>query len=528
MGFLVTFMAVIGLVICLPFLLDHRTFLASNLHDALFIADIGYRFSTGQVPHVAFYSPLGVGFAAIMALGTLTADTVLGALRNASLLFGLGLIPVLLYVCRTRLAPVGSAVLIAVCLVVAVVPHNLGDPPTAPGYHSNYNRMAYVLFLLVIVITMARPARSIHAVIDRYLLSALTVLLLYLKLNYGVFALAFVFAAAALDCDARLAISAFGMLAVAALALELLLGAGFHAAYLSDLVILVKAASPFTLRRAVRVALGSQKEAALLLIALWAAGAPGRWPDWRILLLGGLALTLGFLLLVQNTVQAWGLVIGLGPALALLGRPAAQGARTWSARAGPVVLVLLGLLYVGPPVVSEAVEIMRVRAVGAAIPPGIPALADLVVVPTLGFLLPEAGPPLEPEALRLLQVRFSNGQPPIDAYVTTLRSGLDLLSGCPADAGIVTLDFTDAFAMLRRSPARGGAAWLHYGLDFTALSHPAPERLFGGVACVMVPELPVYMPTFEGIMATYGPFLAAQYAPHARNRFWTLYLRIEQ
>lgn len=113
--------------------------------------------------------------------------------------------------------------------------------------------------------------------------------------------------------------------------------------------------------------------------------------------------------------------------------------------------------------------------------------------------------------------------------VTITNDGLHLLSDLTRpDETIGSISFANRFSFaLGRSPAPGGAAWIHAGNNFSVASPPPPEMLIGRPDVLMVQryESP------EGSMALleiYRDHLESNYEVAGSSQYWTLHRRITE
>jgi hypothetical protein len=540
-GALFLYVCIAVAVSCLPFIAWHEHYIATMLHDCVFIADLGYRMVNGQMPHADFVSPIGIAFVALIAAGTYLGSTMIESLRVASCLAAILVLPVVLYVAKTRLSSGCALLLVGICLLALIVPVNIGDPPTAITYASFYNRLSYVLILLVMLLTIGEPDGSRrHRILDGALVSSIVVVLVYTKVNYGILALGFLAFWGAYKGSWKPLAGSLLSVAGAAAALEVFVRSGIIGSYLHDLQLAVSSSGPlrpWAIRHAI---LTTRTEFLLSVIAIpflsHSLGMLERREMWGILCV----YIIGVLLIAQ-TGQAEGLFVVMAPSLVLASRLRGQGMpdRKLSLVRGHSARVLL---LVGGVAVAASSYIIRpaLAAIGqvAAVQPSavstvrvsdIPALRDLVLHADGNVtLLKEALSGTKDAFQVFTALRFSRrpaqylGQ---DEYLESVRDGVKLLDNCPRSKGVMTLDFANPFPLLRATPPAGGMSWFHYQRTFTERHHPGATRLFAGVDCLMVPKLPVSQGETAWLLMIYGPYLNDNFKGRFESPFWSLLTR---
>jgi hypothetical protein len=535
------YVCIAAVVSCLPLVAPHEHYIATMLHDCVFIADLGYRMVNGQVPHADFVSPIGIAFVALVAAGTQLGSTMIESLRAASYLGAIVVLPLVLYVAKTRLSSGCAFLLVSICVLTMIVPLNIGDPAGAVTYASFYNRISYVLILLVMLLTIGETDDNRrHRVLDAALVSLIVVFLVYTKINYGILALCFLaFWGLYQGTWISLACSLASM-AGAAAALEVYVRSGISSSYLHDLQLAVNSSGPlrpWAIKNAIQ---STRTELFLSVVAIpflcHSIGLLKRKELWAILCV----YVMGVLLIAQ-TGQAEGLFVVLAPSLVLVSRlrrkdgldktlPLVRGQnapRLFLIGAAAVIsanyiirpaLASIGQVVAVQPSAANTVRVSDIAALRDLVlhPDGnVPLLKDVAGGSTDGFYVFNV-------------LRFSRrpaqylGQ---DEYLESVRDGIKLLDHCPPRNGVMTLDFANPFPLMRATPPAGGMAWFHYQRTFTEQYHPSAARLFGGVDCLMVPKLPVSRGETAWLLKIYGPYVTDHFKQRIESPFWILLTR---
>lgn len=211
-------------------------FIAKHEGDTLHLADMVLRMARGQVPHLDYATPIGILAVAPVA-GLVALGAGLGhALIMAQIAVALLLVPAILRAGPSRMQGPWPFVLGALVLIfVLALVHGESEPSTSISMH--YNRWAWAISYLVLVLAVlpALPGRA-RPWLDGALIGLGMAALALMKMTFfAAFALP-VLLALALRREGRALLAALiAGLAVAGAA-TLLLGTGFWAAYLGDLL----------------------------------------------------------------------------------------------------------------------------------------------------------------------------------------------------------------------------------------------------------------------------------------------------
>jgi hypothetical protein len=115
--------------------------------------------------------------------------------------------------------------------------------------------------------------------------------------------------------------------------------------------------------------------------------------------------------------------------------------------------------------------------------------------------------------------RFHSSFP--SEYLASLVEMGEASKACGARAArAAVLDFTNmAPSFLGQAPS-SGYVYMHFGRSFTPSKHPAAERMFVDVGCLLDPKLPIEAEARDAIWAIYGEHLRSRYRPAGETTFW--------
>src|SRR3712207_5608149 len=180
--------AFLALLLALP----GQTVATRYLNDLFVILDSTYRVAAGFVPGRDFHTPLGPFPHYLSAAGYGLSGTLGGAMPTAMALITLLLALPMAHILASRLRPIIALPFGLFLLLILAVPINLGEQVTSLSFAKFYNRIGWAALGALLVMYL-RPAR-VHArqdILDTICATALTLVLVYTKLSYGVVALAF-------------------------------------------------------------------------------------------------------------------------------------------------------------------------------------------------------------------------------------------------------------------------------------------------------------------------------------------------
>jgi hypothetical protein len=495
-------------LVCALFLaLPGRTITTVYVNDLFIFLDGAHRIASGQVPNRDFHTALGPLSFYLPAAGYWLSGTLGGAMPVGMAATLVLFAPILAYVTASRLHPVIAIMFGVFVALVLAVPANLGESPASLSFAMFYNRIGWAALatLLVMYLPPRREGPRQHG-LDAACAASLVLLMLYLKVTYGLVALAFLAFMLFDRSERRWAALALGVTLAGCLAVEALWRSSSQ--HLSDLL-LARAVSGS--RGPVDLVLGFLRHLAdyvmmgmLVVLALW------RTRRLRDFLFFALAAAPGLLIMAQNS-QPWGIITlhaGASVAAEMLIRSERQQGALATARWLPSV-------GRGAPVLLAAILLPTIVHCSATL-----ALHA-------GLALGRAG---ESFGLPLLdRVRIAQLWSPGDhafskAYLTSIQDGARTLSRLDRQPSRVSvLDFANPFsAALALPPPCGDSSWLHWGRNINSVHFLPGEELLGGVTILMVPKWGINnLPLID----TYGDYIDRAFEPVAETPLWTLHRR---
>lgn len=530
-GVLLAYTAVLLLILLLP----GRTYLGQYAHDFMVFVDGANRILDGQVPNGDFHTPLGPLAFLLPAYGWSLGGSLGAMMPIATAIFAILFVPLLIYVAGSRL-PLGWALAFGLfIMLLVVVPLNPGEPPDRTAFAMFYNRFCWALLsTLFLMLLPGKPAVSRPA-LDAVVIAALLLLMFYLKISYAAIGLAFVAGLALLSGTRRAAVLGLVMTAVGAVLVELF---WFHTGgYLADIG--SAAAASGTVRGSIfttaRIILDNFSDYVLVVGLLLAALLRGVRFEYLLYALG---MAIAGLLLINQNAQNTEIITLLPAALVAIlapGRDGVRGDRDWRGFVGALAFAALIL-----PAGAMNIASLGYQAVKAAQGPGdgpFDEQLDGVVTLEGGLrdIQPGAGVlrdvyrtgSADLETVNML--RHARYRQPVGQteYIRSLQEAVDILRSEPKLVGkVYTLDMTNPLnALAGRTAPKGVDAWNHVGRTFSADHHRAPEAMFADVEVVMVPKLPVELPTFQLLRQLYGSYVEENYELVTESTYWRAYRR---
>lgn len=202
--------------------------------DALHLLQIVLRMVGGEVPHVDFTTPIGVlAFApvsSLIGLGVGAGKAVMGGMVLVAAI----LLPAIWWTGYSRLTGV-VAWLFGAFVIVLCTALVYGGGDQAASISMYYNRWAWAVALLLVIVAIVPTTRG-NSVADGVLLGLGLVFLALSKITFFVAFLPGILLALILRRAFSTALVGLAAAAVAALLVTLVLGVGFWAAYVNDLL----------------------------------------------------------------------------------------------------------------------------------------------------------------------------------------------------------------------------------------------------------------------------------------------------
>ncbi len=495
--------------------LPGQTVTTRYLSDLVVILDGAYRVAAGQVPNQDFHTPLGPFAYYLTAAGYALSGTLGGTMPTAMALITLLVALPMAHVLSSRLHPFIAIPYGLFLLLILAVPVNLGEGVTSLSFAKFYNRIGWAALgvLLVMYLRAVRIDRR-QMVLDTACAAALTLLMLYTKISYGVVALAFLLLMLS-DRQQRLwSAGALGITILAALIVELVWQSSL--AYLADLRL------AFDVGGGVRGTWGQIVDHILVnltdyvLLCLFAGIALYRTRSVRDLLFYVFCAVAGFLIVNQN-FQAWGIIMLHGAAAVAAEtilrsedhRSGAVDHGSWSTAAGARLLFLAVVL----PTSVYCLAALGLHTAAASVRAGI-----AVPLPNL-------------QQVRVANLWTWNDYDTATAYQDVLRDGFDALSKLePKPSRIFVLDTGNAFSMaLNAPPARGDTPWLQWDRTLGSAGHIPAETLLADVQFVMEPKPSTNPDAAKGplpqLQAAYEAYIAAHFDTAGETQHWKLHRR---
>ena len=126
-------------------------------HDMMVLLDGGWKWKAGFTPHMDFYSPFGAVTFLLVAIGIDLSGSLVHAIPTATCVVAVVALPLAAYAAFTRLHPLIALAAVIIVVASAVAPHSLRYGSEAWSYAAIYNRWAYALYAVVMLIVAVRP-----------------------------------------------------------------------------------------------------------------------------------------------------------------------------------------------------------------------------------------------------------------------------------------------------------------------------------------------------------------------------------
>lgn len=475
-------------------------------NDILIFLDGAYRVVHGQVPNRDFHTALGPLNYYIPAFGYWLTGQLGMAMPVGMAALMLVTAPIMIHVLGSRMrSRIGVPLAIFLMLLLAT-PMNTGEIPSKISFAMFYNRIGWVLLgiLLVMHLQPERPVRG-QGWIDAAAAAALTMVLVYTKMTYGVVALGFLVLLLLQRTQRSWAAGAIALCGLIALVVEAIWGG--TQAHINDLVVATKVSG--VIEPYIYVLSFLRTSGEYVVFALIAGLALWRRPYFTDFLFYGFCASAGFALLNQNfqIVGIVSMLAGVAVAAEILLRPQKAGPSRMMQTAiygAPFAIVVL-LLPIG---LSSAAAI---------------GVHTAAAVKRAGVTLDTPNG----KGLRIVNILDKGQFNFYSNYGQTLGNGAALLASLGASASpVLVMDFVSPFTSLAGlPPPEGGPAWMHDNRNFDLEFHLPAEEMLGGVDVIMIPANPVAEGTTEKMQQIYGPYLERHFRLAKTNEFWSLYQR---
>lgn len=528
--------ALLAVALVLPILLPGRTFSFQYVHDVLIFFDGAQRVLDGQSPNRDFHTPLGLLAYLLPAYGLWASGSLGGMMPFATAAFCTLFLPMLIYVCASRLPLVYATIFAVSALALVVGPASIGD--ALPSFAMFYNRWGYgllaILFLLILPQQRGRPRIWADAIVAGLVL----LLTFYLKISY--FAIAAGFTAMLLLFPDLRRIAALALLiAVAGIGLIHVFWGG-TLTYLEDIRMAgsVTGALRASLLGVIRMTVGN---AAMILPFLMVIGlAVARSVALPALLLSLVMAGAGLLLVIQNH-QGVGMMT-LVPAVIVAAVAPPRAGHVGKGMQAVASLLLVATLALPPAALAiQSILMHSLMALRGGDSREYVAEID-------GFMAQEVSRPASGETgFDTIRQAYRAGAADLDMlklmrggalrqvlaqpeYLWTLEDGARLLREDPRLAGkVFTLDMANPLnALAGRSAPRGLDSWYHAGRTFNGETHRTPEEVFADVDVILVPKAPVDPASHALLARLYGGYIDRHYDPVATSDYWRAYAQKER
>lgn len=489
--------------------------------DLLFNLAGAWHLHVGHVPHVDFHEPVG-------QLSFLLTDVGfrLVGVGPRAFLAGTVLVVVTLFIAAStialrRLPPLPAAIFVMFVCLLALMPTNVGDKPTAHTFAMSYNRYGWscisVLFLILFV--PSRPWRWGNAA-DIAVAAGLLIAMFYLKMTYFLVGIAALLVAALVCTHIRHAPRGWCALGLGAITLA---AAPVNHAYWVDLFAAAGAGQMrdvFTdyFDNFLQYKAEYAPYFAALAVALWMwrrKDAPLRLP-----VATGFIFVAAAALLSQNA-QVHGVPAAV--VIAFLFYALLRKQHLQQRRGGGMGLLLALLIF---PLFSVAGSMASL--VSYNIEASGQGLRMLDGTNLHGLAVPAGSPGLlaafadsRPDYHLLNRARVASPRYELSSseYVETLLDAVALLGKAPGrNQRIVVVDQVNPFPfMLGLAPPRGGNLWS--GPDAPM---QAPEKLFADADGVLIPKFSTYGLWTQQALAMDRPYLEQHFPVRSESENWIL------
>jgi len=484
------------------------TIVTSYLNDLFIFLDGAHRIASGQVPNRDFHTALGPLSFYIPALGYWASGTMGGAMPFGMAFTTLFLALPVAHVLGTRLRPLIALPYGMFLLLVVAVPVNLGESVSDLSFAMFYNRIGWAA-LGVLLAMYLQPARrnAWQVTLDAACATALTLLMLYTKITYGVVALAILAFLLLVPRQRLWAALSFGLILVCGLVIE-----GFWQASLSHFEDL-RLTSQVSGSRSFMDLMAALRQNVFEYAVLAIVANLVLWRTRTLLDLAffGLCALPGLLIQSQNA-QPWGIltvhagvVVGTAMLLRIEGEHFPQALKTSPSSAAAV---LLSAVLVIPTTVHCFIALSLHTAWGMA------REGQALELPRFG-------------EIRLISPWLSGKRTLMHTYIESIEDGarsLESLTIKPEKVSV--LDFANPFsAGFALPPSNGDSAWLHWGRNVSATHFIPPKQLFADVQVLMVPKWGINP---APLLDLYGSFLEEAFEPLQETEGWIVLGRRSQ
>jgi hypothetical protein len=537
-GVLAIILAIYNILLIASRLFVNRIYTNSMPQDFLAFLDCVYRVHLGQIVHRDFSSPLGL-FNFVLPATFMSHNTgIISSMNYSEAVYVVIAFLIYLYIQLTRLDRVAGFFLGVWIPLALLARMNFGDPLELVTEAMQYNRRGdvFLLFLLLLFIPAREPNRK-YLIIDGVLYGAITALLFYSKITFGLVALGFapIMLIRKRDNIAVIAVAAVIFVAIAAW-VEFVYGIRF--AWMND----VKMAAASTAAAPGRDALGH-------ILHVLRDNLPELFgllgvPAFILLLSRKLLISLALfciyvgavsVLILSYSAQSYLLTLPIAFVFVALDALKPGSAFTGSINQIRTRYVLLSavastLLVIESYPLAVNIAISTYRAIHTA--PWDSAnevMKNIATDESEQTILAKIDktPKLDMFALtRAVRPKVYWDDLLMGEYADYLRTGISAArQGCEDRARISTIDALNSFPMLLGWPTGGGMFYAAAGYLMSKKAHLPNEVMFRDINCVMIPKLPVQIGYRDALLEIYGPFLSQSFEQSFESDMWTVLRR---
>lgn len=534
-GLILSSCLLIGIGLAFLLILPGKTFSYQYGYDMMVFLDGADRVVSGQIPNRDFHTPLGLLAYLLPALGLWAGGSFGAMMPYAMAAFALLILPILIYVCASRLRLEYALAFALFVLTLVLTPASVGEQ--MPTFAMFYNRWGYALLAMLFMLALPSLRGPSRPRVDGAVAAIVLLLSFYLKISY--FGIAFGFMTILLLVRPTRLAAATGLVgALAGIAVVHLFWMG-TANYFDDIASAAKCSG--VLRGSmVSFALiglenaGTTAPFVFLVVIAWWRGA-SLWTLFLCLFMAGAGLVLS-----NQNAQGVGLLT-LIPAAIVAAQAIPKQPSDETGAAFQLAGFLLVATIAATSILFSTESLLRHTWMALRDHRGSPSyIAEVDGFTAEELARPGPGAPgLETlrSAYRTERLGLDNltlarsfavtqvlAQP---EYLWTVQDAVQLVRSQPRLAGkILTLDMANPFnALLNRSAPVGVDSWYHLGRTFSETVHPTPSRLFADVDVVLVPKAPVVPAGAAVLMRLYGGVLNQRFERVATSDYWHAYAR---
>jgi len=497
----------IAMACALLLALPGETVTTKYLNDLFIFLDGVHRISAGQVPNRDFHTALGPLVYYAPAAGYWLSGSFGAAMPVGMALIIAALAPVAAHILSSRLRLAIAIPLAAFLFLIAAVPINPGEGIEALSFAMFYNRIGWVAlgFLLIMYV---RPSRQspYQILLDTGSAAFLVILMLYMKISYGLVGAGFLIMMLLDSRQWRWAAAAIASVLAIGLTIEAFWGG--TAGHLKDLLLAGGVSGKLSSIAALSgTFLRSLADYALFI--LFSALLLWRTRSVRDLLFLAFCAGAGFMLIIQN-YQSWG-IFSLPVGAAAAAELVARTGETTSQRQRRLLTVgvqLALLAFLLPAAIHNAAALgLHARLAGAN--QGQP-------VPLPNF-----------KDIRLVQLQSEGDFQLFNRYLASLEDGARAIEGLElGNSRVVVLDFVSPFsAGLGLRPPHGDSTWYHWGRTVNEENYLPADELFRTAHVVMDPKWPIEVSTAEGLRRLYSDYVEEHFDLAQETADWKVYVR---